>query len=46
LEYTEEREDFLLMTFRSVLEKAGVVKPQEGGWDMSTFVNTEVAQLQ
>ncbi|RSH92253.1 hypothetical protein EHS25_008668 [Saitozyma podzolica] len=29
----------------SVLEKAGVVKPQEGGWDMATFVDTNVAQL-
>ena len=36
----------LIMNLGSVLEKAGVVKPQKGGWDMSMFVNTEVAQLE
>ncbi|KAL1407251.1 hypothetical protein Q8F55_006669 [Vanrija albida] len=29
----------------SVLEKAGVVKPREGGWKVDAFVNTGVAKI-
>jgi protoporphyrinogen oxidase len=29
----------------AVLEKAGVVQPREGGWDMDMFVNREVATV-
>jgi len=29
----------------AVLEKAGVVKPREGGWDMGLFVNEGVAKV-
>lgn len=34
-----------LIGYHSVLEKAGVVKSREKGWDMEVFVNTDVAQL-
>jgi hypothetical protein len=30
---------------RRVLEKAGVVKPREGGWDVEMFVRTDVARI-
>ena len=28
-----------------ILEKAGVVKQQAGGWDMNVFIDTQVAKV-
>lgn len=37
--------ELVALTLHSVLEKAGVVKPREGGWKIDQFVNTAVAKV-
>lgn len=38
-------DSIVLFCFTSVLEKAGFIKSPEGGFDVSQFVETDVAKL-